>query len=137
MTMKTIKIKDYYGKYQEIPVSDELFEEWRALQNETQRVYRREMYHRSGVPLEEIDITIRCAQRSEIEDDYIRQFENRRLYEAISQLSDIQRRRIHMYMENMSVREIARQEGCHMNAVLKSVNSALAKVRRLLEDCAP
>ena len=98
MTMKTIKIKDYYGKYQEIPVSDELFEEWRALQNETQRVYRREMYHRSGMPLEEIDITIRCAQRSEIEDDYIRQFENRRLYEAISQLSDIQRRRIHMYI---------------------------------------
>lgn len=137
MTMKTIKIKDYYGKYQEIPVSDELFEEWRALQNETQRVYRREMYHRSGVPLEEIDITIRCAQRSEIEDDYIRQFENKRLYEAISQLSDIQRRRILMYMENMSVREIARQEGCHMNAALKSVNSALVKLRRLLEDCAP
>ena len=34
--MKTIKIKDYYGIYQEIPVSDELYEEWRALQNETQ-----------------------------------------------------------------------------------------------------
>ena len=31
--MKTIKIKDYYGIYQEIPVSDELYEEWRALQN--------------------------------------------------------------------------------------------------------
>ena len=30
--MKTIKIKDYYGIYQEIPVSDELYEEWRALQ---------------------------------------------------------------------------------------------------------
>ena len=38
--MKTIKIKDYYGIYQEIPVSDELYEEWRALQNETQRVHR-------------------------------------------------------------------------------------------------
>ena len=25
--MKTIKIKDYYGIYQEIPVSDELYEE--------------------------------------------------------------------------------------------------------------
>ena len=39
--MKTIKIKDYYGIYQEIPVSDELYEEWRALQNETQRIPRR------------------------------------------------------------------------------------------------
>lgn len=39
--MKTIKIKDYYGIYQEIPVSDELYEEWRALQNETQRIHSR------------------------------------------------------------------------------------------------
>ena len=39
--MKTIRIKDYYGIYQEIPVSDELYEEWRALQNETQRVHRK------------------------------------------------------------------------------------------------
>lgn len=42
--MKTIRIKDYYGIYQEIPVSDELYEEWRALQNETQRVHRKEVY---------------------------------------------------------------------------------------------
>ena len=39
--MKTIKIKDYYGIYQEIPVSEEMYEEWRALQNETQRVHRK------------------------------------------------------------------------------------------------
>ena len=46
--MKTIKIKDYYGIYQEIPVSDELYEEWRALQNETQRVHRKEVYSLTG-----------------------------------------------------------------------------------------
>ena len=28
--MKTIKIKDYYGIYQEVPVSDELYEEFRG-----------------------------------------------------------------------------------------------------------
>ena len=42
--MKTIRIKDYYGIYQEIPVSDELYEEWRALQNEPQRIHRLEVY---------------------------------------------------------------------------------------------
>ena len=50
--MKTIRIKDYYGIYQEIPVSDELYEEWRALQNETQRVHRKEVYHRDWTPIE-------------------------------------------------------------------------------------
>lgn len=28
--VKTIKIKDYYGKYQEIPVDDNLYAEWQA-----------------------------------------------------------------------------------------------------------
>ena len=52
--MKTIRIKDYYGIYQEIPVSDELYEEWRALQNETQRVHRKEVYHRDWTPIEDL-----------------------------------------------------------------------------------
>ena len=51
--MKTIKIKDYYGIYQEIPVSDELYEEWRALQNETQRIHRKEVYHRDWTPMDD------------------------------------------------------------------------------------
>ena len=65
--MKTIKIKDYYGIYQEIPVSDELYEEWRALQNETQRIHRKEVYHRDWTPmddLEEIDVYKRQSGRS-------------------------------------------------------------------------
>lgn len=52
--MKTIKIKDYYGIYQEIPVSDELYEEWRALQNETQRIHRKEVYHRDWTPMDDL-----------------------------------------------------------------------------------
>lgn len=56
------------------------------------------------------------------------------LYAAISQLTPIQQRRIRMLMDDMSIREIARREGCHMNAALKSVNGALKKLRGLLQD---
>jgi len=41
--MKIIKIKDYYGNYQEVPVEDSLYEEWVKLNNDDQRIYRREM----------------------------------------------------------------------------------------------
>ena len=51
--MKIIKIKDYYGNYQSVPVSDELYEEWRALANETQRIYRKEVYHLSLIHISE------------------------------------------------------------------------------------
>lgn len=134
VNMKTIKIKDYYGIYQEIPVSDELYEEWRALQNETQRVHRKEVYHRDWTPMDDLEEMPQHFILNELEDALIWDEQVAELYAAIAQLTPIQQRRIRMLMDNMSIREIARQEGCHMNAALKSVNGALKKLRSLLKD---
>ena len=71
---------------------------------------------------------------NELEDTLIWDEQVAALYAAISQLTPIQQRRIRMLMDNLSIREIARQEGCHMNAALKSVNGALKKLRSLLKD---
>lgn len=71
---------------------------------------------------------------NELEDALIWDEQVVELYAAISQLTPIQQRRIRMLMDDMSIREIARQEGCHMNAALKSVNGALKKLRGLLQD---
>lgn len=132
--MKIIRIKDYYGNYQEVPVSDELFEEWRILQNETQRTHHKEVYHRDWTPMDDIAEDCRYTAGETPEERIIRQYETEALYRAIAQLSPIQQRRIRLYMENISVREIAKQEGCYMNSVLKSINSALKKLRSLLTE---
>ena len=132
--MKIIKIKDYYGNYQEVPVSDELYEEWKLLQNETQRVHRKEVYHRDWTPMDDIAENGRYISEDDPEEDLIRRHENEALYRAIAQLTPVQQRRIRMYMNNLSVREIARQEGCYMNAVLRSINSALKKLRVLMSE---
>lgn len=124
----------YYGIYQEIPVSDEMYEEWRALQNETQRVHRKEVYHRDWTPMEDVEEMPEHFAANELEDALIWDEQVAALYAAISQLTPIQQRRIRMLMDNLSIREIARQEGCHMNAALKSVNDALKKLRSLLKD---
>ena len=134
--MKTIRIKDYYGIYQEIPVSDELYEEWRALQNETQRVHRKEVYHRDWTPIEDLFEMPKSYEQNPMEDTLLWDEQVAALNAAIAQLTPIQQRRIHMLMENMTIREIARQEGCHMNAALKSVNGALKKLHDLLKDWA-
>lgn len=134
--MKTIRIKDYYGIYQEIPVSDELYEEWRTLQNETQRVHRKEVYHRDWTPIEDLFEMPKSYEQNPMEDTLLWDEQVAALYAAIAQLTPIQQRRIHMLMENMTIREIARQEGCHMNAALKSVNGALKKLHDLLKDWA-
>lgn len=132
--MKTIKIKDYYGIYQEVPVSDELYEEWRALQNETQRIHKREIYHRDWTPMENLEEMPQHISLNELEDNLIMDEQVTALYKAISQLTPIQQRRIRMLMDKMTIREIAAQEGCHMNAVLKSINSSLKKLQVLLHD---
>ena len=43
--MKTIRIKDYYGVEQVVPVSDEVYEEWLELQREEDRQRKRISYH--------------------------------------------------------------------------------------------
>ena len=133
--MKTIKMKDYDGVYQEIPVSDELYDEWRALQNETQRIYRKEVYHRDWTPIEDVLEMLKTYERNPLEDALIWDEQVAKLYEAIAQLTPIQQRRIRMLMENQSIREIAHEEGCYMNAARKSVNHALRKLHDLLKDC--
>lgn len=132
--MKTITIKDYYGNYQEVPVSDEIYKEWRELQNETQRIRKREVYHRDWRPMEDLENMPQGITHNELEDDLIMDEEVAALYKAISQLTPIQQRRIRMYMDQLTIREIAAQEGCHMNAVLKSINSSLKKLQVLLRD---
>lgn len=134
--MKTIKIKDYYGKYHDVPVSDEFFEEWHLLQNETQRIRKKELYHRSGVPMDCVDEqkVVAYDEIDEMIDDMIRKEENIRLYEAISQLTPIQQRRVRMYMEHLSYSEIARREDRKFAVVYRSLHDAFERLRVLMSD---
>lgn len=43
--MKTIKVKDYYGNYLSIPVDDKFYDEWKDMEREENRLYKRERYH--------------------------------------------------------------------------------------------
>lgn len=51
-------------------------------------------------------------------------FENKRIQNVLTKLSEVQRRRLLMYAEGLSMREIARLEGTHHSAVSKSIEGA-------------
>lgn len=56
------------------------------------------------------------------------------LYEAISQLTEIQRRRLFArYIEGKKVREIAEAEGVAGSVVSESVASAIRKLRKIFK----
>lgn len=64
--------------------------------------------------------------QTSIEDKLISDFEIEELYEAINELSDIQKRRIRKYFfENKTFEEIAKEENCTKRAVKFTIDIAL------------
>ena len=57
-----------------------------------------------------------------------------KLYDAISQLPELQQRRLLMLAEGLSLQEIARREGVRYYSVWKSVEAARKKIKKLLQN---
>lgn len=133
ITVKVIKIKDYYGNYQSVPVSDELYNEWKAMANETQRIYRREVYHRTSRTFQDVEESYFTSEdpvsKQVIEDEQVR-----RIYEAVAQLAPIQQRRVRMLLDGMSCADISRAENKKYAPVYRSVQKALLHLRDLLAE---
>ena len=73
--------------------------------------------------------------QTSIEDKLISDFEREELYEAINELSDIQKRRIRKYFfENKTFEEIAKEENCTKMAVKFTVDNALEKISKKLKN---
>ena len=132
--MKTIKIKDYYGVYQEIPVSDELYEEFRNFHREEDRQNKYKNYHGCYVPFDDVENDWTSSEFDPLTEEIIRQEEIRRLYRAIAELTPLQRKRIYMLMDDMNYTEIAHEEGISIASVRQSVELALKKLRRLISE---
>lgn len=133
--MKTIEIKDYYGKTQSVPVSDELYDEWKALEREEHRVESKELYHRSKLSLDDIDDYPVTKSNHGALDALLAQMEDdQRLYESILRLTPSQRRRVMMYMDSLSFTEVAKHETCGYQAVYHSIQGAFRNLRDMLSD---
>ena len=132
--MKTVKIKDYFGKIHYVPVNDEVYEALRDIRREEDRLRKRTAYHRSRFSLDEYEKGMRTGESDPIQEELIRKEECIRLYEAISQLTPLQRRRIQMLMEDMNYTQIARVEGRNPSVIYRSIQGSFLHLRRLLKE---
>ena len=132
--MKTITIRDYYGDYKQIPVDDALYDEWVQMNNETQRIQHKEMYHRSNISLEQIEQTMGIDFIEEWMIAADKEKRNRQLYEAISKLTPVQQRRVLKYMESNNYAAVARSEGIAFGPLYRSMQLAFKKLRILVSD---
>ena len=70
-----------------------------------------------------------------VEDAVFRNLQYETLHKAISQLPETQRRRLVLYyFAGLTYDKIAEMEGCKHPAVIKSVNAAVEKIKKILSE---
>jgi RNA polymerase sigma-70 factor (ECF subfamily) len=102
---------------------------------EKEKADRSDRRHLTSKNLEENffedDIADECVN---IEADFIRREDYRQLYAAIDALPDLQRKRIKAhYFEGLTYRQIGERERIDHRAIVRSVESALGKLKNFFE----
>lgn len=132
-----IKIKDYYkdavGEAEYTYVSKEVYE---ALANKFRKQAHaekmRNLRHMASEGYIEGETEDFMMVKGEtLEDLIIRQAELETLQKAMQSLTKVQRERLHLYFfEGLSSREIAQKQHINQNAVWKSIQSSVKKMKR-------
>ena len=127
-----IKFKDENGEHL-VTVTKEVFDVFdeSEKQDNNMMVKNSRYIHKYELSDEALSNKMLNNQPS-IEDKLISDFEIEELYEAINELSDIQKRRIRKYFfENKTFEEIAKEENCTKRAVKFTIDIALEKISKL------
>lgn len=135
---RKIKTTNYDGTVIEVEVNINIYkfdkenywqEDWRnrksKQENSIEEMYS--YYEKCGLPHE--------LQEESTELTYIRNSEYQELHQAINKLPKTQKRRIILrYFHGMTLQQIADLEKVNINAIRKSIDSALYKLKKLSND---
>lgn len=121
------------GTRSEIEAPDDIGTVILDSRREEDNLDRKERYHCYSIDaLEYGDKDIHAPTTSETpESEYLLAEDNARICEALSALTDVQRRRLLMLASGMSLRDIAKAEGAHFMSVEESINSARKKFKKI------
>lgn len=132
-----IKTINHDGTIIEVEVSVDVYnfdkennwqEDWRTRKSKRKDSYEEilKIYEKNGLPLE--------LQEVSSETKYIKSYEYDQLKKAIDKLPKVQRRRIMLrYFHGLTLKQISDLENVNINAIQKSINNALIKLKKFVE----
>lgn len=131
-----IRIKDFYkdaiGETEYTYVSREVYEAMtETFRKEAHAQEMRDLRHmtRDGYTEGETE-DLAFDTGESLEDMIIRRMELETLQKAMQSLTDVQKKRLQKYFfEGMTIREIAEREGINRNAVWKSLQATIARLK--------
>lgn len=111
------------GETSDVEVSEKIGNLILDSRREESNLDRKERYHCYSLDAAEFE-GMDYADGSTPESDLFLQLENQHIAKLLSELPEVQRRRLLLYAEGKSLREIARREGVDHKAVKKSIEAA-------------
>ncbi len=130
---RTAKMKISYtfanGENSEVEVNEEIGTFILDSRREEDNLGRKERYHCYSLDAAEFEGED-MADFETPETAMIGQFDREHIVEALGSLSEVQRRRILMLAQGLSVREIARREGKEIKTIRESIAGAREKFKK-------
>ena len=117
------------GKNSEVEVNEEIGTFILDSRREEDNLGRKERYHCYSLDAAEFEGE-EMADCETPETVLMGQLENRQIEEALGSLSEVQKRRILMLAQGLSVREIARREGKEIKTIRESIDGARKKFKK-------
>lgn len=125
---------DGQNKRQKIEIDEQLYNLFNNFELEDISYINKVSRYHEHFNLSEETINNRAFNKSELLEDVVMlTSQSYELYSAISQLSNIQQRRLILYyFEDLTYEQIAESEGCSFQAVAKSISIAEKRLKKIL-----
>ena len=119
-----------------IKVSKEIYEEFNKFELDDLKQMNEFDRNITHYDLDEDSIyNLSINKEISIEENFIEQEINNELHNAINKLTNIQKERIiKYYFKNMKLEEIVNEEGTSFQAVSKSINKSIKKLKEILKN---
>lgn len=129
-----ISFRDGQGIFHKLEVSKELYETFDSFELDDLVYLNVIDRHIEQSEIWEASLHERAVQKTEtVEDTVFRNLQLEKLHRAINELPEIQRRRLWLYFfDGLTYEQIAELEKCKHPAVIKSIKSALKKLKKIL-----
>ena len=131
-----IKYESVMGEITVVEVSEEIGAVIIDSRRKEENLARKERYH--CYSLDAIDYEGKEYASPHMTDDFIEiEASENRVASMLEQLTEIQRRRLLLFMDGMSCREIARLEGVSHTQVINSISKARKNIQKFLQKGVP
>ena len=130
-----LSFKDGRGKQQNIEIDEMLYQTFDRFELEDISHLNRVSRHIEHSELTDETLNDRAFYKAErIEDIVSESIECEQLHRAVSELSEVQRRRLKLYFfGELTYEQIAKLEGCKYQAVQSSVKAALKAIKKFMK----